>query len=524
MSDRESSQGGSGAFQVSYRRFFVGVVITGVFAAVVTFAVTALLVNIFERQREAEQPFFRVVDIDDDTVNSAVWGQNFPHQYDSYLRTVDMERTRHGGSEAVPRTPTDADPRTVVAQSRLEEDPRLVTMYAGYPFAEDFREARGHAYMLEDQILTRRQEVAPQQGNCLHCHSSVYTAYKELGDGDIHAGFAALNPMPYEEAVQHVHHPITCIDCHDPETMALRITRPAFIYGIEAYKASQGQPDYEVNRDATRHQMRSFVCAQCHVEYYFAPESKALTYPWDKGVRADEIMAYFDEIEFTDWVHDDTGANMLKAQHPEFEMWNQGTHARAGVSCADCHMPYERVGAMKISSHHVRSPLLNVAASCQTCHSVPEQELLNRAHTIQDRHFEVRNDAMDAVVDLVHDITVLREAGATDEELERARQYHRAAHWFVDFVESENSMGFHAPQESARVLMLGANAARRGQVALRDDASRELLEQVREDLQQTGDRLPPLEDEEEIEEFLDEVTPGEDEEAAPDAGDYARAY
>jgi nitrite reductase (cytochrome c-552) len=130
--------------------------------------------------------------------------------------------------------------------------------------------------------------------------------------------------------------------------------------------------DYDVNRDASRQEMRTYVCAQCHVEYYFAGDEKLLTYPWHKGLLVEEIEAYYDEIGFSDWTHGITGARLLKAQHPEFEMWSQGTHGRAGVACADCHMPYRRVGAMKVSDHHVRSPLLDVAASCQTCHRISE--------------------------------------------------------------------------------------------------------------------------------------------------------
>ena len=95
----------------------------------------ALLLNIFERRQEARNPFFRVVELTDETEDPAVWGMNFPLQYDAYQRTVDQVRTRYGGSEAMPRTPTDADPRSVVAQSKLEEDPRLRTMWAGYAFS-----------------------------------------------------------------------------------------------------------------------------------------------------------------------------------------------------------------------------------------------------------------------------------------------------------------------------------------------------------------------------------------------------
>ncbi len=427
-----------------------------------------LLTNIFERQQEARSPFFRVVELTDDTHDPAVWGKNFPMQYDSYLRTVDQVRTRFGGSEAMPKPPTNADPRSIVAQSRLEEDPRLKTMWDGYAFAIDFREERGHAYMLEDQTFTERQLVTRQPGTCVNCHASVYGAYKKLGDGDIVAGFKALNKMGYAEARKEVTHPVACIDCHDSQTMALRITRPAFMEGIKKVKALQGIADYDVNRDATRQEMRSYACGQCHVEYYFKGEDKELTYPWDKGMKVENILEYYEEVGHKDWTHAQTGANALKAQHPEFEMYNQGIHARAGVSCADCHMPYERQGAMKISSHHVRSPLLSLNTSCQTCHKGSEDELRFRVETIQERTYNLRGLAMDALVQLIGDITAARGAGATDAELTEARSNQRKAQFFLDFVEAENSMGFHAPAEAARILGESINYSRIGQVSLRN--------------------------------------------------------
>ena len=358
-------------------RLAVTVLIAGLAAA----AGVALLVNMLERQQEARNPFYRVVELTDDTEDPAIWGQNFPMQYDGYRRTVDQVRTRYGGSEAVPRTPSKVDPRSVVAQSKLEDDPRLKTMWAGYAFATDFREERGHAYMLDDQTYTERQIVARQPGTCIHCHASVYVPYRQAGDGDLMRGFEAMNQMPYAEARQRVTHPIACIDCHTPDTMQLRVTRPAFLEGIRTLKAAQGIVEYDVNRDATRQELRTFVCGQCHVEYYFRGSEKRLVYPWANGLRADEILAYYEDAQFSDWTHADTGGGVLKAQHPEFELWNQGIHARSGVARADCHMPYQRQGALKISDHHVRSPLLNINRACQTCHKWPEDELKIRVET-----------------------------------------------------------------------------------------------------------------------------------------------
>lgn len=436
--------------------------------ALATVGLLALLTNVMERQAEALNPFYRVVELTDTTTDPAIWGKNFPLQYDDYRRTVDMTRTRYGGSEAMPRQPSLDDPRDTVSFSRLEQDPRLRDFWAGYAFAEDFREERGHAYMLSDQVYTRRQQVAEQPGTCLHCHASVYVPYMTAGDGDLVRGFEIVNQMPYAQAQQLVEHPVSCIDCHDPESMQLRITRPAFVEGMRVLKQSEGIDDYDVNRQASRQEMRSFVCGQCHVEYYFEGPERRLVYPWHRGLQADSMLAYYEENGHTDWVHATSGAEVLKAQHPEFELYSQGIHARSGVACADCHMPYKREGAMKISDHWVRSPLLNVNNACQTCHKWPEEELLERVHVIQDRTYQLRNMAIDAVLDLTGQIADVAVADSAHSSLPSARRYQLRAQFLTDFIEAENSMGFHADQEAARILANAINYARLGQASLRE--------------------------------------------------------
>ncbi|MEW6734482.1 MAG: ammonia-forming cytochrome c nitrite reductase subunit c552 [Acidobacteriota bacterium] len=460
---QESSQGRRRGNRLIYT-----IIVVAVLAAAGSLA---LIINIMERKQEGKNPFYRVVELNDETEDPAVWGKNFPLQFDGYLRTVDQVRTRFGGSEAVPRTPNQSDPRSIVAQSKLEEDPRLKAMWAGYAFAKDFREERGHAYMLDDQTFTERQIVVKQPGTCMHCHASVYVPYKRLGEGDLFKGFEKMNQMSYVEARKLVQHPVTCIDCHAPDTMQLRVTRPGFIEGIRVLKASQGISNYDVNRMATRQEMRSFVCGQCHVEYYFKGPEKRLVYPWAKGLKVDDIISYYDEAKHKDWSHADTGAEVLKAQHPEFELWSQGIHARSGVACADCHMPYKREGALKISDHHVRSPLLNINRACQTCHKWPEAELQQRVEIIQERTFRLRNLAMDALNDLINDLKIARNAGKTDMELNAARDFQRRAQFYLDFVEAENSTGFHAPQEAARILGESINFSRQGQLALRNNGN-----------------------------------------------------
>jgi nitrite reductase (cytochrome c-552) len=272
-------------------------------------------------------------------------------------------------------------------------------------------------------------------------------------------------------------HPVSCVDCHNPNNMELRVTRPAFIDGIRLLMASRGRKDYDPNRDATRQEMRTYVCAQCHVEYYCATKMP-LTFPWGNGLKVEEIEKFWDDTKFPvcthfyDYKHAETGAELLKAQHPEFEMYSQGVHARAGVACADCHMPYERQGAMKVSDHWVRSPLLNIARACQPCHAVSEDELKARAETIQQRNFALMERSGTAIVAMIDSIVAAKKAGLTEEQLQAALALHRKAQWRIDFVAAENSMGFHAPQEASRILGEAIDYARQGQI----EAQRLMLE------------------------------------------------
>ena len=208
------------------------------------------------------------------------------------------------------------------------------------------------------------------------------------------------------------------------------------------------------------------------MEYYFKGKDKRLTFPWFNGLAGDSILAYYQKDGHKDWDHKLTGAPALKAQHPEFEMFNQGVHAKSGVACADCHMPFVRTGAQKISDHHVQSPMLNINRSCQTCHKQDEAEMRARVALIQDRTMGMRNLAMDALLELITDMEKARAADSTSAPLKQAQSFQRQAQFLLDFVEAENSVGFHAPQEAARLLQKSIDFTRRGQLALRPLAVR----------------------------------------------------
>jgi nitrite reductase (cytochrome c-552) len=469
-------------------KIWVGAV--GVVGALGAFGGAALLANIAERKGEASHVFLRVVELDDTIDDPAIWGKNFPIHYEDYMRTEEMAATRFGGSVAVPRDPTDEDPRTFTSRSKIEKDPRRAKMWAGYPFSADFREKRGHRWNFLDQKYTKRQAEFKQPGTCLNCHASNYVAMMEAGEGDLHRGFSTLNAMSWDDAASRINHPVTCIDCHNPQTMELRITRPALMEGMRVFKASQGIQNYDVNRDATRQEMRSLVCAQCHVEYFFQGEERNLVFPWHRGLEADSMYAFFKEVGFVDWTHKLTGTGMLKAQHPEYELASMGIHARSGVTCADCHMPYKRVGGKKITDHHVRSPLLNVNRACQTCHKASEAELIARAENIQARTSEMTYRAFDALMALIDDLETVQKAEGETPRVRAARELHRKGSWYVDFVDAENSTGFHAPQESARLLQMAVDYARQGQLALSGGSLRSTTPIVLEEMRNPRNKEP----------------------------------
>ena len=277
--------------------------------AVASALVTALLVNIVERKSEARNAYTELEQVTEDTTDPAVWGVNWPKQYDSYKKTALATRTRfggHGGSEALP-------------DQKIERDPWLKRMFLGYAFSIDYRDRRGHAYMLQDQDQEQTgRQTKPQSGSCMHCHAAIMPLYRKLGDGDAVAGFEKTNEYSYKELNKMLHdsghaHPVSCVDCHSPENMSLRVTRPGFIQGIQALAASEAEvphlpsvqqwrkgsrnEPYDPNAEASRGEMRSFVCGQCHVEYYCG-SSMTLTFPWGKGLKVEQVESFWNETTF----------------------------------------------------------------------------------------------------------------------------------------------------------------------------------------------------------------------------------
>ncbi|PAF53160.1 cytochrome C [Helicobacter sp. 13S00482-2] len=414
-----------------------------------------------------------IIELSDNDPRFDSWGKNFPEYLDMYLSVQNQEPkpTEFGGN---------------LSYNKLMRYPQLTLLWAGYAFAVDFNEERGHFYAQNDQMSTGRNHkdllnssglkaFNGQPTACMNCHSGwVPWLYKNVAKED----WSAFNTTQYWTMIKNVplmdgqkadsiehrgmhggtRMGLTCADCHNPNDMGLRITRPAAINALIArgYKADSVQ-----GIKASRQEMRTLVCSQCHVEYYFRPTGKKvkimgesisadtnakwwngtqktydeidiwrngnkpieivadgieLTFPWNewkkgKPFRIEMLDDYYDKNKDVfpyDWIHRDTKAPMLKIQHPESEMYSGGIHAANGVSCADCHMPYTRKGSKKVSQHNITSPLNDINSSCKSCHAQSEDYLRNQVYNIQNSvAFDLRS-AEYAIVSLIVDIKYVR--------------------------------------------------------------------------------------------------------------------
>ena len=414
----------------------------------VVFVLGLLASSIMERRAEASFVNIPRVKISDFEPRNEVWGENFPREYQSYYQTADTNfQSKHNGSVMI---------------DVLEKDPRLVVLWAGYGFSKEYTQSRGHFYAVEDVRNSLRtgapknEKDGPMPSTCWTCKSpDVPRVMQEEGVADFYKGkWARLGAE--------IVNPIGCADCHDPKTMNLRITRPALVEAFE-------RMGKDISK-ASHQEMRSLVCAQCHVEYYFdtqkAEGAMYLTFPWDKGMTAEAAETYFDEINFSDWTHAISKAPMLKAQHPDYEIYMQGIHAERGVSCADCHMPYKSEGGQKFTDHHIQSPLNNVANSCQVCHREETLTLVKNVYDRQDKVIENRNKLEELIVRAHLEAGKAWELGATENEMEDILTGIRHAQWRWDYAAASHGASFHAPLETSRIISTGIAIAQETRIKL----------------------------------------------------------
>ncbi len=405
----------------------------GIFAVVMVtvFALGLLAASITERRSEIATLFAnKKVEITGIESRNEVWGENYPREYNTWKKTADMDfRSKHLGNM----------PEDVLAQR-----PEMVVLWAGYAFAQDYSAPRGHMYTLEDMRATLRTGSPDentkdmQPSTCWTCKSpDVPRMMHEVGIENFYKA-------PWSAMGEQIVNPLGCADCHDPLTMDLTITRPGL---IEAFQR-QGRDV----ADATPQEMRSLVCAQCHVEYFFKGDGKYLTFPWDGGMTVEAMEKYYDEADYKDWTHALSRAPMLKAQHPDYELFLLGPHAQRGLACADCHMPYVAEGGIKYSNHQIMSPLKNISNTCQVCHRDSEDKLRSYVYQYQDKALEIR-DRVEAELSKAHIMAKAAwDNGASEAEMAPVLKLLRQAQWRWDFSVASHGASFHAPVETQRIL------------------------------------------------------------------------
>ncbi|MDR0563327.1 MAG: ammonia-forming cytochrome c nitrite reductase subunit c552 [Azoarcus sp.] len=402
------------------------------------------------------------------------WGENYPREYNTWMQTQKMDfKSKYLGN-----APEDV----------LESRPNMVVLWAGYAFSRDYSAPRGHWYTLIDMRRSLRTGApgAPgatndkdlQPGTCWTCKSpDVPRVMSEKGkgtsDAQMRAGAAEYYKDKWSAFGAEIVNPLGCADCHNPATMDLAINRPALkevferrgegkvkfaAEGPNPLSFENAEAGWNVD-NASPQDKRSLVCAQCHVEYFFKGDGKYLTFPWDKGFTVEDMEKYYDTLldtegkPYKDWVHALSKTPMLKAQHPDYELWLLGTHGKRGVSCADCHMPYKSEGGIKYTNHQIMSPLQNIAGTCQTCHRDSEEKLKSYVYDNQDKVNEIRDRVEPELAKAHIMVKALLDANAaTDDELKNIRQLIREAGWRWDYGVASHGASFHAPVETARIL------------------------------------------------------------------------
>lgn len=392
--------------------------------AVVVFLIGLFGASIIERRTEGVVAGVPLQPLPDFEPRNAVWGEQFPRQFESYIQTLDTTfASKYGGSRH---------------RDMLTQHPEMVVLWAGYAFARDYNQIRGHYYAVLDVHESLRTNI-DQPATCWTCKSTDVPRLMNQ------YGVAGFYSQTWRDLGDEIVNPIGCQDCHDPTTMRLRITRPALIEAFQRMGRNVEQ--------ASHQEMRSLVCAQCHVEYYFQAEGNYLTFPWDEnGVNADAQERFLDNVGHVDWVHAVSRAPMLKVQHPDWELYQSSIHAYRGVACADCHMPFRREGGVKFTNHHIQSPLNDIASSCLVCHGGTEQEMVQRVNDTQDKVYELRRGAERTLAMLHIEAGAAWAAGANEAEMEPVLQLIRSAQWRWDWTAASHGAAFHSPVEASRLL------------------------------------------------------------------------
>ena len=311
--------------------------------------------------------------------------------------------------------------------SYLDTDPYLTNIYEGYGFAIDYTSATGHTYCLEDVYNTERPHPL---ANCLTCKTADFTIMvNELGE-DVYS-------YDFQELYGSMSQSVGCYTCHanDEEKEDNLVVTHSYI------TMALGEEHDGIDPAV-------LACGQCHIEYYFDPETKATRMP-HSGIDTmgpEATLAYYDEMDFADWTQESTGTRMLKAQHPEMETFLlDSPHAKMGMNCADCHMGTSTAeDGTTYVNHYWRSPLEDeeLLQTCAKCHG--ETDMAEKVHALQTVVTSEEQRIGNLLSGLKDGLAEAVAAGTyTQEQLDEIRSIYRSAQWYWDYCYVENAEGAH---------------------------------------------------------------------------------
>jgi nitrite reductase (cytochrome c-552) len=392
----------------------------------------------------------KTVNIPDGEIDPTVWGKAYPEQYELWKKTAEPVPSRRSKYKI-------GMDGGAVSVDKLSMFPYMALLFNGWGFGVEYNEPRGHAFMVRDQVEIDASRIGAG-GVCLSCKSPYAPGLqKEMGVDYFKKPFKeVLGKIPEKNRDLGV----ACIDCHDNRDQSLKISRGFTL--IEAYKSMGVDP-----AKLTRQEMRSAVCAQCHVTYNIPKDqdskSVGLYFPWQNSkfgaITIEDIIKQIrKDGTVKEWKQTVTGYKMAFIRHPEYEFWtNSSTHFKAGASCADCHMPYTIVGVHKVSDHRVMSPVQADMKACKQCHAEGPEWLRERVFSIQDRTVSIMIRAGYQTATVAKLLETAHKAQAEgkviDQQLyDKAKEFYEDAFYRVLFIGAENSIGFHNPPEGLRIL------------------------------------------------------------------------
>lgn len=435
-----------------------------IFCAMVLSLFAGMLAACSDVDTELKAPTYKT-GISPDNITMSAFREQFPNQYETYMwNNRDKEMTVYKGSIPYHKN----DMVNPLPRGYKYAQPYLKNLWLGYPFQYEYNETRGHTRALNDFInidrINRYEKKGILPATCWNCKTPKMVNWiKEYGDEFWAKDVNTFRPV---DQINQVENSIACATCHNPATMELQL----YSVPLQDYLKSQGREWNTISRN----EKRALVCAQCHVEYYFTVKGNGPTakpvFPWEYGLDPENMYEYYKthgpkdaagkETPFYDFIHAVSKTPIIKMQHPDYEMWSNGPHGAAGVTCADCHMPYMIQNGKKFSSHWMTSPLKDpTMRACRQCHYDKTPEYLKaRVIYVQEKTYNQLLKAQEASVRAHEAIRLASEwtgykAPNYDELLAAAREANRKGQMFWDYVSAENGVGFHNPAKSLNTLM-----------------------------------------------------------------------